>query len=77
MQVLSAIQHAQLRLKYDFTEADFLDGKVGEKMIPEDFNFDENVSYSLVMVSQPCPTPEYDTDIHFSSTTSEKLQQIT
>ena len=77
MQVLSAIQHAQLRLKYDFTEADFLDGKVGEKMVPEDFNFDENISYSLVMVSQLCPTSEPDTNIHLSSTTSEKSRQIT
>ena len=47
MQVLSVIQHAQLRLHYEFTEQDFLDGKVGEKLVPEDFDFEENVSYLL------------------------------
>ena len=76
MQVLSAIQHAQLRLKCDFTEADFLDGKVGEKMVPEDFNFDENVSYSLVMVSRLLSTFEPNTVIHPSSIISEKTQQF-
>ena len=30
-----------------FTEQDFLDGKVGEKLVPEDFDFEENVSYVL------------------------------
>ena len=44
MQVLTAIQSAQERMHYEFTEEDFLEGKVGRMMKPEDFNFDENVS---------------------------------
>ena len=49
MQVLTAIQSAQMRMGYEFTEDDFLEGKMGVLMKPEDFNFEENVS-SLVTV---------------------------
>ena len=77
MQVLSAIQHAQLRLKYEFTEADFLDGKVGEKMVPEDFDFEENVSNSLFMLSQLFPNSVPNTNIHVTSRILEKTRQIT
>ena len=53
-QVLSALQHAQLRLNYTFTEQDFLEGKVGAQMKPEDFNFEENVS-NIILMSFTCP----------------------
>ena len=50
MQVLTAIQSAQLRMGYEFTESDFLEGKVGALMKPEDFNFEENVSTIVTVV---------------------------
>ena len=50
MQVLTAIQSAQLRMGYEFTENDFLEGKVGALMKPEDFNFEENVSSIVTVV---------------------------
>ena len=59
LQVLQAIQHAQLWLDYTFTKEDFLQGKVGTKMIQEDFNFEENVSHHLLSASatlQQCRT---------------------
>ena len=51
LQVLQAIQHVQLQLDYTFTKEDFLQGKVGAKMIQEDFNFEENVSQHLLSAS--------------------------
>ena len=30
-----------------FSKEDFLEGRVGARMIPEDFNFEENVSFSF------------------------------
>ena len=35
---------------YEFTENDFLEGKVGALMKPEDFNFEENVSTIVTVV---------------------------
>ena len=45
LEVLAAIQHAQLRLDRDFTKEEFVEGKVGGYMIPEDFKPEETVSY--------------------------------
>ena len=50
MEVLSAIQAAQLRMDYIFTKEDFSEGKVGAMMKLEDFNFKENVSYYLLHI---------------------------
>ena len=44
IQMLQAIQHAELRLGYKFSKEDFSEGRVGGMMAPEDFNFEENVS---------------------------------
>ena len=45
MEVLAAIQHAQIRLDKEFTKEEFLDGKIGGVMTPEDFNFEETVRH--------------------------------
>ena len=45
MEVLAAIQHAQIRLDKEFTKEEFLDGKIGGFMTPEDFNFEETVRH--------------------------------
>ena len=47
--MLSALQHAQMRLDYTFTEQDFLEGKVGQMMVADDFRFGENVSQPILM----------------------------
>ena len=47
--MLSALQHAQMRLNYTFTEQDFLKGKVGRMMVADDFRFEENISQPLLM----------------------------
>ena len=39
-----ALQNAESRGE-SFSKEDFLEGRVGARMIPEDFNFEENVSY--------------------------------
>ena len=44
MEVLAALQHAQLRLGRDFTREEFVEGKVGNFMLPEDFKPEETVS---------------------------------
>ena len=44
MEVLAALQHAQLRLGQDFTHEEFVEGKVGSFMLPEDFKPEETVS---------------------------------
>ena len=52
--MLQAIQHAELCLGYKFSKEDFSEGRVGEMMAPEDFNFEENVSlYSLHDTTNP------------------------
>ena len=38
-----ALQNAESRGE-SFSKEDFLEGRVGSRMIPEDFNFEENVS---------------------------------
>ena len=43
MEVLMALQNAESRGE-SFSKEDFLEGRVGARMIPEDFNFEENVS---------------------------------
>ena len=45
MEVLAAIQHAQMRLGRDFTREEFTKGTVGEHMISEDFDFEVTVSF--------------------------------
>ena len=45
MEVLAAIQHAQMRLGRDFTREEFMKGTVGEHMISEDFDFEVTVSF--------------------------------
>ena len=44
MEVLTTLQHAQLRLGRDFTREEFVKGKVGSFMLPEDFKPEETVS---------------------------------
>ena len=44
MEVLMALQHAQLRLGREFTHEEFMEGSVGNHMISEDFDFDVTVS---------------------------------
>ena len=41
LEVLASIQHAQLRIKCEFTKKDFLEGKVGSFMLPKDFKPEE------------------------------------
>ena len=43
-EVLTAINHAQLRLNRTFKEEEFANGEVGKLMIAEDFNFETAVS---------------------------------
>ena len=52
-EVLTALNHAQMRLKRTFTEEEFTSGEVGKLMIAEDFNFEMTVSSlsSLTRVS--------------------------
>ena len=45
MEVLTAIQHAQMRLGRDFTREEFTKGTVGKHMISEDFDFEVTVSF--------------------------------
>ena len=44
-EVLTAINHAQLRLKCTFKEEEFTNGEVGKLMIAEDFDFETTVSF--------------------------------
>ena len=44
-EVLTAINHAQLRLKRTFKEKEFTNGEVGKLMIAEDFDFETTVSF--------------------------------
>ena len=44
MEVLSALQHAELRLGHQFTKEEFVAGQVGNHMIPEDFDQEKTVS---------------------------------
>ena len=52
-EVLTALNHAQMRLKRTFKEEEFTSGEVGKLMIAEDFNFEMTVSSlsSLTRVS--------------------------
>ena len=43
--VLTAINHAQMRLKRTFKEEEFSSGEVGKLMIAEDFDFETTVSW--------------------------------
>ena len=42
-----ALQNAESRGE-SFSKEDFLEGRVGGRMIPEDFNFEVNVSFPLL-----------------------------
>ena len=44
MEVLMALHNAESRGE-SFSREDFLEGRVGSRMIPEDFNFEENVRF--------------------------------
>ena len=44
MEVLAALQHAQHCIGREFTKDEFLQGTVGQHMIPEDFRPEEMVS---------------------------------
>ena len=44
-EVLTAINHAQLRLKRTFMEKEFTNSEVGKLMIAEDFDFETTVSF--------------------------------
>ena len=53
-EVLTAINHAQLRLNRTFKEEEFANGQVGKLMIAEDFDFEKTMSltfYKLEFVS--------------------------
>ena len=53
-EVLTAINHTQLRLNCTFKEEEFANGQVGKLMIAEDFDFKKTVSltfYKLYFVS--------------------------
>ena len=39
-----ALQNAESRGE-SFSKEDFLEGRVGSRMVPEDFNFEENVRF--------------------------------
>ena len=43
-EVLTAINHAQLRLGQTFKEEEFTSGQVGKLMIAEDFDFKKTMS---------------------------------
>ena len=45
--MVTAINHAQLRLGRDFKQEEFDSGAVGQLMIDEDFNFEKAVSLFL------------------------------
>ena len=45
-EVLTALNHAQMRLKRTFKEEEFTSGEVGKLMTAEDFNFETTVSSS-------------------------------
>ena len=45
MEVLTALQHAELCLGREFTKDEFVQGQVGQFMIPEDFDPEITVSY--------------------------------
>ena len=44
MEVLSALQHAELRLGREFTKEEFAAGTIGKHMLPKDFDQDKVVS---------------------------------
>ena len=46
-EVLTALNHAQMRLKRTFKEEEFTSGEVGKLMIAEDFDFETTVSSLL------------------------------
>ena len=46
-EVLTAINHAQLRLNRTFKEEEFANGQVGKLMIAEDFDFEKTVSFNF------------------------------
>ena len=48
-EVLTVINHAQLRLKCTFKEEEFTNSEVGKLMIAEDFDFETTVSFLFFM----------------------------
>ena len=53
-----SLQHAQHRIGCEFTKEEFLAGKVGDLMIPEDFRPEETVSNTFINL--PTYTPLLD-----------------
>ena len=47
-EVLTALNHAQMRLKHTFKEEEFTSREVGKLMIVEDFDFETAVSSLLL-----------------------------
>ena len=59
MEVLATLQHAQLRIGRDFTHEEFIEGKVGDFMLPEDFKPKETVSnltHIPILIVQALPS---------------------
>ena len=46
-----ALQNAESRGE-SFSKEDFLEGRVGARMVPEDFNFEVNVRFPLLTIIQ-------------------------
>ena len=65
-----ALQNAKSRGK-SFSKEDFLEGHVGSRMIPEDFNFEENVRFFVCYLSHKLEFvvyfPFYSYELGFAS----------
>ena len=57
LEVLSALQHAELRLGRQFTRDEFIKGEVGKHMVPEDFDHEVTVSKNMVSHYSPAVRP--------------------
>ena len=69
-EVLTAINHAQLRLNRTFKEEEFPNGQVGKLMIAEDFDFEKTLSLIFFYKLEFCFLPaslESRTRVHISS----------
>ena len=53
-QVVTAINHAQLRLGRDFKQEEFDSGAMGQLMIDEDFDFEKAVSSRFYQLESAC-----------------------
>ena len=53
MEVLSALQHAEYRLRREFMKEEFLAGTVGQHMLPKDFDQEQTMSIEICVVTHP------------------------